>query len=317
METKNNIPPMPHCPDFINMDFMDIINYPSFQYINEICELLFTETYPLKIYLFAYRYYFASNELDYIYEQFLSNTNNWQPKDFETFKIFADFFTSSKLVFYKEKEIGIKIWERFCTNSELDYKIKAFRLDKEKLWFLLIFLYDYIESLYLTIPNYEPKSLLNCLPETSSIILKNKDGKQWEINSPIIIALLKYLPHLLIENAIDKNHKIFDNRSLFFFFLLEQTKETKGTSVGRTGKALLLDNYMKLFLKDKKAQAIKMYDNNYHSKGKEAFTSQLIYVLGYGDDIYNTGYTRKEKRRPLNSLRKKYSAPTNTFSRYY
>lgn len=74
---------------------------------------------------------------------------------------------------------------------------------------------------------------------------------------------------------------------------------------------------MKLFLKDKKAQAIKMYDNNYHSKGKEAFTSQLIYVLGYGDDIYNTGYTRKEKRRPLNSLRKKYSAPTNTFSRYY
>ena len=61
METKNNIPPMPHCPDFINMDFMDIINYPSFQYINEICELLFTETYPLKIYLFAYRYYFASN----------------------------------------------------------------------------------------------------------------------------------------------------------------------------------------------------------------------------------------------------------------
>lgn len=158
------------------MDFMDIINYPSFKYINEIGELLFKDEYPLKTYLFAYRYYFASNELNYIYEQIQSkpsHQNIWLPtKDFETFRIFTVFFTTSKLEFYNEKGIGAKIWERFSTDSELDYKIKAFNLKKEEIWFLLIFLYDYIESLRITIPNYEPKSLLNCLPKTTSIILK-------------------------------------------------------------------------------------------------------------------------------------------------
>lgn len=48
METKNSIPSMPYCPNFINMDLMDIINYPSFKYINEIGELLFKDEYHLK-----------------------------------------------------------------------------------------------------------------------------------------------------------------------------------------------------------------------------------------------------------------------------
>lgn len=39
---------MPYCPNIINMDFMDIINYPSFKYINEICELLFKDEYHQK-----------------------------------------------------------------------------------------------------------------------------------------------------------------------------------------------------------------------------------------------------------------------------
>lgn len=320
METKNSIPSMPYCPNFINMDFMDIINYPSFKYINEIGELLFKDEYHLKIYLFAYRYYFASNELNYIYEQIQSkpsHQNIWLPtKDFETFRIFAEFFTTSKLEFYNEKGIGAKIWERFSTDRELDYKIKAYNLKKEELWFLLIFLYDYIEGLRITIPNYEPRSLLSCLPKTTSIILKNEDKKICEIKSPTIIALLKYLPLFLRDKAIDKNTKTLDYNFLPLLMLLDSTKESTGTSIGRTGKALLLDKYMIQFLKDKKAHNIQMYDNNHHPKGREAFISQLIYVLGYGDAIYNTAYT-KGKSRPLNSLKRKYEAPTNTFSTLY
>ena len=228
METKNSIPSMPYCPNFINMDFMDIINYPSFKYINEIGELLFKDEYHLKIYLFAYRYYFASNELNYIYEQIQSkpsHQNIWLPtKDFETFRIFTEFFTTSKLEFYNEKGIGAKIWERFSTDSELDYKIKAFNLKKEEIWFLLIFLYDYIESLRIIIPNYEPKSLLNCLPKTTSIILKNEDKRICEIKSPMIIAFLKYLPQFIKEKAIDENYKILDN-SLFAFQILQFFKK--------------------------------------------------------------------------------------------
>lgn len=319
METKNNIPSMPYCPNFTNMDFMDIINYPSFKYINEIYELFLKDEYHLKIYIFAYRYYFASTELNYIYEQSLSkpnNQNNWLPKDFETFRIFTEFLSTSKLEFYNEKGIGAKIWERFSTDRELDYKIKAYNLKKEELWFLLIFLYDYIENLRITIPNYEPRSLINCLPETTSIILKNEDKKICEIKNSFIIALLKYLPRLIKDKAIDKDSKILDNNSLSLLMLLHSTKESTGTSIGRTGKALLLDKYMMQFLKDKKAHHIQMYDNNHHPKGKEAFISQLIYVLGYGNDLYNTTYT-KGKSRPLNSLKRKYNAPTDTFSTLY
>ena len=173
-----------------------------------------------------------------------------------------------------------------------------------------------IESLRIIIPNYEPKSLLNCLPKTTSIILKNEDKRICEIKSPMIIAFLKYLPQIIKEKAIDENYKILDNSLFAFLMLLHQTKESTGTSIGRTGKALLLDKYMIQFLKDKKAHNIQMYDNNHHPKGREAFISQLIYVLGYGDAIYNTAYT-KGKSRPLNSLKRKYEAPTNTFSTLY
>lgn len=122
---------MPYCPNIINMDFMDIINYPSFKYINEICELLFKDEYHQKTYIFAYRYYFASTELNYIYEQSQSkpnNQNNWLLKDFEALRIFTEFLSTSKLEFYNEKGIGAKIWERFSTDRELDYKIKAYNL---------------------------------------------------------------------------------------------------------------------------------------------------------------------------------------------
>ena len=82
---------------------MDIINYPSFKYINEICELLFKDEYHQKTYIFAYRYYFASTELNYIYEQSQSkpnNQNNWLLKDFEALRIFTEFLSTSKLEFY-------------------------------------------------------------------------------------------------------------------------------------------------------------------------------------------------------------------------
>ena len=59
METKNSIPSMPYCPNFINMDFMDIINYPSFKYINEIGELLFKDE--LIIALKQYRLYHSND----------------------------------------------------------------------------------------------------------------------------------------------------------------------------------------------------------------------------------------------------------------
>lgn len=127
---------------------------------------------------------------------------------------------------------------------------------------------------------------------------------------------MKYLPLFLRDKAIDKNTKTLDYNYLSLLMLLDSTKESTGTSIGRTGKALLLDKYMMQFLKDKKAHHIQMYDNNHHPKGKEAFISQLIYVLGYGHDLYNTAYT-KGKSRPLNSLKRKYKAPTDTFSTHY
>lgn len=95
----------------------------------------------------------------------------------------------------------------------------------------------------------------------------------------MIIAFLKYLPQIIKEKAIDENYKILDNSLFAFLMLLHQTKESTGTSIGRTGKALLLDKYMIQFLKDKKAHNIQMYDNNHHPKVERLLSHSLFMYL--------------------------------------
>lgn len=76
--------------------------------------------------------------------------------------------------------------------------------------------------------------------------------------------------------------------------LLDSTKESTGTSIGRTGKALLLDKYMMQFLKDKKAHHIQMYDNNHHPKVKRLLSHSLFMCLDM-DMIYIIQLIQKER----------------------
>lgn len=206
---------------------------------------------------------------------------------------------------YRELDDSFK--EKFLTNEDLQNTIEAFGLDVSKFWYLLLFVYDYIEDIGTNAPTLGKTVLEDIndfnrkLSEATEIILKKDNRKSYATESErtikeISVALNFYL-QVLKDNELDNS---INGRTSF---------DLQGGYLDMSHKKWKFAEMFQFFLEDKKADKSKVLDKRAKvSTDKWMFISRLIYTVGYDGKRYNEEYDEDgNKNRMLSNLLRRYS----------
>lgn len=222
---------------------------------------------------------------------------------------------------YRKLDTSFK--DKFLENEDLQNTIKAFDLDVSKFWYLLLFIYDYIED-FATNSDSLKKSeiqdiseLVESLEDSTSLILRKGNKKKYVTDyEPTIkfvqTALNYYIgtyndiidQDLSVEEKLKKiketglDHFLHNGRMIDF-----EHKRTLET----TFKKWKFAEMFQYFLKDKKANKSKIQTKLRISTDKLLLISRLIYTVGYDTKRYNEEYDSEgKKNRMLSNLLRKY-----------
>ena len=196
---------------------------------------------------------------------------------------------------YKKREyrkLDDSFKEKFLTNEDLQNTIEAYKLDVSKFWYLLLFVYDFIEDIGTNAP-IMGKSVLEDfatflvnLCNASSITLKqgNRKNKETKIKQLKELGLKGFIDNNLLSQmnfkdkfCLDISYKKWKFTDMFLFFI-ERRKATT--------------------IPNKKAKV---------SKDKMMLVSRLIYIVGYDGKRYNEEYDSEgNKNRMLSNLLRRY-----------
>ena len=206
----------------------------------------------------------------------------------------------------------------YLNNRDLQLTMKAFKLDVSKLWYLLLFVYDYIEDIGTNAPTVgktildDFNNFITKLDETTGIVLKKNGRKCHETDREDTIKVIQSALQYYVKsyNAIVDCEYTDDVKK-------EKLKEMGGIVNGST-HPLSLDGVYNLpitykkwkfadmftyFMKDRKAKTI----HKNESRDRLLFISRLIYTVGYeGSEHYNKEYIEDYKNRLLSNLLRKY-----------
>lgn len=233
-----------------------------------------------------------------------------------------------------EKPLKANFKERYLNNQDLQNTIEAFGLDVSKFWYLLLFVYDYIEDIANNTPTFGKSTLqdfndfANKLSEATSITLKKDNRKSYTVEKEDTIRIIQTaLQHYInsyndIVNSDSTREEIIQKLNDIGGSLVSNTKtfnfEEKSTLDISYKKWKFAEIFLH-FLKDKKATVPKNSIYNV-SKDKMLFISRLIYTVGYDTKRYNEEYDSEgNKNRMLSNLLRRYMKedfPTIT-GRYY
>lgn len=233
-----------------------------------------------------------------------------------------------------EKPLKVNFKERYLNNQDLQNTIEAFGLDVSKFWYLLLFVYDYIEDIANNTPAFGKSTLqdfndfANKLSEATSITLKKDNRKSYTVEKEDTIRIIQAaLQHYInsyndIVNSDSTREEIIHKLNDIGGSLVSNTKtfnfEEKSTLDISYKKWKFAEIFLH-FLKDKKATVPKNSIYNV-SKDKMLFISRLIYTVGYDTKRYNEEYDSEgNKNRMLSNLLRRYMKedfPTIT-GRYY
>lgn len=206
---------------------------------------------------------------------------------------------------YRKLDTSFK--DKFLNNEDLQNTIEAFGLDVSKFWYLLLFVYDYIEDIGTNAPTLgktvleDINDLTTKLSEATSITLKKDNRKSYATESErtikeISVALNFYL-QILKDNELNNS---MNSRTSF---------DLKGGYLDISYKKWKFAEIFQFFLEDKKANKSKVLDKRAKvSTDKWMFISRLIYTVGYDGKRYNEEYDSEgNKNRMLSNLLRRYS----------
>lgn len=290
--------------------------------------------------------------LEYVWEVALEFAKIVAPLEHETFEtsaptIFANRYVESKLtdkerylrfiknyncddITFEEyskwryRKLDTRLKERFLSNEKLQNTIKAFDLDVSKFWYLLLFVYDYIEDFATDAPTLKKSTLeeFNCLykmlNETSVITFTKGNRKCYETNRKDIIGLVKTALDYFAKNYNDIYNNIPEGectieplKKLGLDDFIDPTpiidrKKRQGLST--THKKWYFTKMFDFFLKNRKAKPLPHVKEKV-STDKYMFISRLIYTVGYHGKAYNIDKNLKtnNNNRMLSNLLHKYA----------
>lgn len=230
--------------------------------------------------------------------------------------------------------------KRYIENEELQKTLKAFNLDASKLWYLILFIYDYVESIC-TDANFIEKSLMEeadtfyeKLSTATSLSLAN-GRKTYFTDRKDMLKLIR----ISFGYFIQTYGKIMNDENLSWVEKKEQLENTgmdkqmqemfdakmvnrqKEVTLSSTHKIRKVVEMFKYFLEDKTADKTAFAEQlTKVSTDKMMLISRIIYTIGYGGKRYNDEYDDKgNKNRILSNTLRSYDgkAPINTRSKYY
>ena len=214
------------------------------------------------------------------------------------------------------KPLKANFEERYLNNECLQNTISAFGLDVSKLWYLLLFVHDYIEDLGNNSPAIGKSTLQDFndfaekISEATSIILKKNNRKSYTVEKENTINIVQ----VAIQHYIKSYNDIINSGEV------ERLNEFNGSIVSDASpldfkdRSYLDISYKKwkfaeiflYFLKDRKAIVPKNSIYNV-SKDKMLFISRLIYTVGYDGKRYNEPYDNEgNPNRMLSNLLRRY-----------
>lgn len=221
---------------------------------------------------------------------------------------------------YRKMDDSFK--EKFLTNEDLQNTIEAFGLDVNKFWYLLLFVYDYIEDIGKNAPTLgktvieDINDLTTNLSEATSITLKKDNRKSYATESENTINFINAASQYYVKayNSIvnadsTKEEKLQQLKEIGLdSFISGRTMfDLKGSYLDISYKKWKFAEIFQYFLEDKKATTIPNKKEKV-SKDKMIFISRLIYTVGYDGKRYNEEYDEDgNKNRMLSNLLRKYS----------
>ena len=215
--------------------------------------------------------------------------------------------------------------EKYLSNQDLQYTIEAFGLDISKLWYLLLFVHDYIEDFgrnKLTLLNttwQELNKVNTKLEEATEIILKKNRRKNYETDRKDMMKLLntalnyfvKTYNNIMVED-LPEEEKFEKLKGLGLDNYIDNEGHLVDLNVNyeldRSHKKWYFAKVFLFFLKNRKAKALPHVKERV-SRDKYMFISRLIYTVGYHDEKYNIDKFIEpyESNRMLSNLLRKYA----------
>lgn len=222
------------------------------------------------------------------------------------------------------KKMDMSFKDRFLENEDLQNTIKAFGLDVSKLWYLLLFVHDYIEDFGTNAPSLKKSEVqdiddfVDNLSDSTGIILINEGKKNFDTSEKntiefIQLALDYYIKtynDIINQNLAPKDKlKLLKDIGLNHFLEHGQAIDFENQrTLEITFKKWKFADMFQYFLKDRKADKKNISNINVKvSADKMMFISRLIYTVGYDGKRYNEEYDPDgNKNRKLSNLLRKY-----------
>ena len=220
---------------------------------------------------------------------------------------------------YKKREyrkLDDSFKEKFLTNEDLQNTIEAYKLDVSKFWYLLLFVYDFIEDIGTNAPIMGKSVLedfatfLTNLCDASSITLKQGNRKSYYTEREDLINIIQIAVHHFSETydnivngeqGIGLKIKQLEDIGLKGFIdnsLLSQMNFKDKFSLDISYKKWKFTDMFLFSISNKKVKV---------SKDKMMLVSRLIYTVGYDGKRYNEEYDSEgNKNRMLSNLLRRY-----------
>ena len=254
----------------------------------------------------------------YITSKLTPEENVLRLKEMGVDKSLEDFIAPN----FKKMKMSFK--DRFLENEDLQNTIKAFGLDVSKLWYLLLFVHDYIEDFGTNAPSLKKSEVqdigdfVDNLSDSTGIILTKGRKKNFITSEKKTIEFIQFALDYYIKTYNDIiNHNLAPNDKLNLLkdiglnHFLEHGQaidfENQRT-LEITFKKWKFADMFQYFLKDRKADKKNISNINVKvSADKIMFISRLIYTVGYDGKRYNEEYDPDgNKNRKLSNLLRKY-----------
>ena len=240
-------------------------------------------------------------------------------KDMKTFK--------GTLEEYKKREyrkVDDSFKEKFLSNEDLQNTIEAYKLDVSKFWYLLLFVYDFIEDIGTNAPIMGKSVLedfatfLTNLCDASSITLKQGNKKSYYTEREDLINIIQIAVHhfsesytKIINSNKDRETKIellkeIGLKGFIDNSLLSKMDFKEKFSLDISHKKWKFTDMFLFFIGNRKATTIPNKKVKV-SKDKMILISRLIYTVGYDSKRYNEEYdSENNKNRMLSNLLRRY-----------
>lgn len=221
--------------------------------------------------------------------------------------------------------LKISFKDKFLNNTNLQNTLVAYNLDVSKFWYLLLFVYDFVEDICTNSPYTEKSefekisSFVNSLYDSTEIVLK-KNGRQsfCTDDEDSLIFIKNAMAHFIstYNDILSTSHSEEEMLERLQAIGMESAISDCGRRHSRikispmaiTYKKWLFTKIFLDFLADKKADRNLVTDKTIKvSTDKLMLISRLIYIIGYDSKRYDMEYDENgNKNRMLSNLLRKY-----------